>query len=301
MQNHLIVLCGPTGIGKTRVAIEIAESLGCEILSADSRQVYQEMNIGTAVPSPAELNRIQHHFIQSHTIHQNINASVYEEAVVSFLEGYFRNFHEALMVGGSGMYIDAVCKGIDELPTIHTEIRAKWENNYQEKGLDFILKKVENIDPIYYRKVDKYNPKRLLKAIEVYEMTGKPYSSFLTKTKKERPFSIIKTGLNTERKSLYEKINKRVDAMMEEGLLEEAKELHPYKHLTPLKTVGYKELFDYFEGKLNLEQAVEQIKNHSRAYARRQLTWFRKDKEIFWFEPEDINQILSFIQSKIKQ
>ena len=301
MQKHLIILCGPTGIGKTKVAIEVAKNLGCEIISADSRQVFKEMQIGTAVPSPTELDTIRHHFIHSHSIHQYYNASMYEEEIIAFLTRYFEHNNKVLLVGGSGLYIDAVCKGIDELPAILPDIREKWKKLFDEKGLEFIQGKVEEIDPDYYNVVDKNNPKRLLKAIEVHEMTGKPYSSFLSKPKKERSFLPCKIGLNTDREKLYEKINQRVDAMMKAGLLEEARQLHPFKQLTPLKTVGYKELFAHLEGQLTLEEAVEQIKNHSRAYARRQLTWFRHDKEIEWFEPEDINQIISFIETKIKQ
>jgi tRNA dimethylallyltransferase len=301
MQKHLIILCGPTGIGKTKVAIEVAKYLSCEIISADSRQVFKEMQIGTAVPSPTELETIRHHFIQSHSIHQYYNASMYEEEVIAFLTRYFEYNSKVLLAGGSGLYIDAVYKGIDELPTILSEIRVKWKNLYSVKGLKFIQEKVKKIDPDYFDKVDINNPKRLLKAIEVHEMTGKPYSSFLVKENKERTFHSLKIGLNTDRKFLYEKINQRVDAMMKAGLLEEARKLHPFKQLTPLKTVGYKELFAHFEGQLTLEEAVTQIKNHSRAYARRQLTWFRRDNNIEWFEPEDIHQIISFIESKIKQ
>jgi tRNA dimethylallyltransferase len=299
MQKHLIILCGPTGIGKTKVAIEVAKNLGCEIISADSRQLFKEMRIGTAVPARTELHTIQHHFIQSHSIHKYYNASMYEEEVIAFLTTYFEHHNKALLVGGSGLYIDAVCKGIDELPTILPDIREKWKKFYDEKGLEFIQEKVKEIDPDYYNVVDKKNPKRLIKAIEVNEMTGKSYSSFLTKTKKERTFCIVKIGLNTDREILYQKINRRVDVMMKKGLLKEAKKLHPFKQLTPLKTVGYKELFAHLEGQITLEEAVEQIKNHSRAYARRQLTWFRRDKEIEWFDPEEINQIISFTQSKI--
>lgn len=299
MQKHLIILCGPTGIGKTKVAIEVAKNLGCEIISADSRQVFKEMQIGTAVPSPTELHTIQHHFIQSHSIHKYYNASMYEEEVIAFLTSYFEHHNTALLVGGSGLYIDAVCKGIDELPTILPDIREKWKKSYDEKGLEYIQGKVKEIDPGYYNAVDKKNPKRLIKAIEVHEMTGKPYSSFLTKEKKVRSFSTCKIGLNTDREILYERINRRVDVMMKKGLLKEAQKLHPFKQLTPLKTVGYQELFAHLEGQITLEEAVEQIKNHSRAYARRQLTWFRRDKEIEWFDPEEINQIISFIQSKI--
>jgi tRNA dimethylallyltransferase len=301
MRKHLIVLCGPTGIGKTKISIEIARSLNCEIISADSRQLYKEMMIGTALPDPEELNLVQHYFVRSHSIHQNYNASMFEEEIITFLRSYFKDHTYILMVGGSGLYIDAVCHGIDELPAILPAIRSKWKQEYEKNGLPFLAEKVKSIDPDYFAIVDRNNPKRLLKALEVYEMTGKPYSSFLKRTSKKREFSIIKVGLNTGRNFLYQKINKRVDEMMQRGLLEEAKELFPHKHLTPLKTVGYKELFAYFEGLLSLEEAVEQIKNHSRSYARRQLTWFRKDKEITWFEPDEKDKIISFIHSKIKK
>lgn len=301
MQKHLIVICGPTGVGKTRMAIEVAKNLNCEIISADSRQIYKEMSIGTAIPTSAELNSVRHHFIQSHSIHQYYNASMFEEEVIAFLNNYYKKHNMVVLEGGSGLYIDAVCKGIDELPAILPEIRNQWRKLYEKNGLEFLQQKVTEIDPVYFEKVDKHNPKRLLKAIEVYEITGKPYSSFLNRVKKARSFTPCKAGLNTDRKILYQRINRRVDEMIENGLLEEAKQLYRYKQLTPLKTVGYKELFAYFEGLLTLEEAVEQIKNHSRAYARRQLTWFRKDKEITWFEPDEPDKIISFIHSKIKK
>lgn len=301
MHKHLIVICGPTGIGKTRVAIEVAGNLGCEIISADSRQIYKEMRLGTAVPSMKELKTIRHHFIQSHSIHRYYNASLFEQEVVDFLKKYYETHNTAVMAGGSGLYIDAVCTGIDELPTVMPAVREKWKKLYDEEGLDFLQRKVKEIDPAYYEKVDRNNPKRLLKAIEVNEMTGESYSSFLTSSKKKRSFTTCKIGLDTDRKELYEKINQRVDDMMANGLLEEAKTLHPFKHLTPLKTVGYKELFAYLEGQLPLNEAVAKIKNHTRAYARRQLTWFRRDKQVAWFEPDEIDRITSYIKLKILQ
>jgi tRNA dimethylallyltransferase len=301
MKKFLIVICGPTGIGKTQLAIEIAKYVNCEIISADSRQVFREMSIGTAVPSEDELKSVPHHFMQSHSIHDNFNASIFEQEVLDFLEYYFAENDVCIMVGGSGLYINAVCEGIDELPSTDMKIRKKWQNLFEEKGLEFLQSHLQKIDPLYYKNVDKENPKRILKAIEIFEMTGKPYSSFLEKDKKPRSFQILKIGLNTDRSRLYDKINKRVDQMLNNGLLDEAISLHPYKNLTPLNTVGYKELFNSFEGKISIDEAHEQIKNHSRAYARRQLSWFRRDKDITWFEPKDIETIKEFIKKSINK
>lgn len=299
MLNYLIVICGPTGIGKTKIAIEIAKHFKCEIISADSRQLYKEMKIGTAVPSENELNTIPHHFIHSHSIHNQYNASMFEQEVLSFLEKYFFDKKMMIMAGGSGLYINAVCNGIDELPSIDLKIRNKWQDLFKKKGLAFLQNQVKKTDPGYYEKVDPENPKRLLKAIEIFEMTGKAYSSFLKKKKTPRLFQILKIGINTDRTMLYNKINERVEQMMEDELVDEARSLHTFKNLTPLNTVGYKELFEYFEGKISLNDAKEQIKNHSRAYARRQLTWFRRDKDITWFEPADITEIKDFIEESI--
>jgi tRNA dimethylallyltransferase len=301
MQKHLIVICGPTGIGKSRISVEIAQFFKTIIISADSRQVFKEMSIGTAIPSACDLSSVKHEFIQTRSVQENYNASLFETEVIEMLKNYY-NFHDlALMTGGSGLYIDAVCQGIDDLPAIEPEIRARWFKKYNEEGLEFLQNKLANIDPGYFEKTDLNNPKRLLKAIEVYEMTGKPYSSFLTHRKKERPFKVIKIGLNMKREELYGRINQRVDKMMEAGLLKEATELYPFRSLTPLNTVGYKELFSYIDGKLSIEEAVEKIKDHSRAYARRQITWFRKDKSIQWFEPNDVQLLIKHIQELTKK
>jgi tRNA dimethylallyltransferase len=294
--HHLIVLCGPTGIGKTGVAISIAQHIHCDILSADSRQLFREMSIGTAVPSDQELQQVPHHFIRSHSIHQYFNASMYEQEVLDFLRTYFSSNNTIVMAGGSGLYIDAVCRGIDDLPTIRTEIRTKWRNIFETQGIGFLQSKVSEVDPEYYKQVDRQNHKRLLKAVEVYEQTGKPYSGFLKRSAKPRPFKIYKIGLNCSRKQLYSQINQRVDQMIEKGLLDEARALYDYRNLTPLKTVGYRELFEHFDGRLSRKEATEQIKNHTRAYARRQLTWFRRDKEIIWFEPEQLQEIIRHIE-----
>jgi len=301
VQSYLIIICGPTGIGKTGVGIEIARHFKSIIISADSRQIYKEMTIGTAVPSKKEQQSVPHYFLQTYSLHEAFNASRFEVEVNEFLTEYYKNNQTAIMVGGSGLYINAVCNGIDDLPTIDKAVRDKWDLNYKDKGLEYIQQKVKKTDPEYFQKVDRNNPKRLLKAMEVFEMTGLPYSSFLTSVKKERSFISLKIALNTDREVLYHRINQRVDKMMKSGLLEEAKSLYPFKHLSPLNTVGYKELFDYFDGKLTLNEAVDQIKNHSRAYARRQITWFRKDNSIRWFEPDDITSIIKYIEEQIKQ
>jgi tRNA dimethylallyltransferase len=298
LKNYLIVLCGPTGIGKTRIGVELAKRLDCEIISADSRQFFKEMKIGTAVPSDEELLAVRHHFIQSHSIHQPYNASRFEEEVIQFLDEYYSKKSIIILAGGSGLYIDAVCKGIDNLPSIDPEIREKWAVNYKTKGLEFIRAKVAVMDPDYYREVDVNNPKRLLKAIEVFEMTGLPYSGFLKHEPKQRNFKVVKIGLDTQRKRLYEQINRRVDSMISNGLIDEARALYPFKQLTPLNTVGYRELFAHFDGDISLEEAVEQIRNHSRAYARRQLTWFRRDKDIKWFEPGEVDGIIKYIDGR---
>lgn len=295
----LISICGPTGVGKTRLAIALARELETEILSADSRQIFREMSIGTAVPSDEELSQVKHHFIQNHSVAEYYNASIFEQEVLAFLDNYFSHRNHIVMVGGSGMYIDAVYHGIDDLPTIKPELRSKWQDIFQERGLNYLQEKVKEIDPEYYNKVDLQNHKRLLKAIEVYEQTGKAYSSFLTHTRKVRPFNILKIGLNTERKELYHRINQRVDDMVEAGLVEEARNLLVYRNTPPLKTVGYKELFQYFEGEISLEEAVQKIKDHSRAYARRQITWFRRDAGIRWFEPDDEQGIFEYVNSEL--
>ena len=299
MQKYLIVICGPTGIGKTKISIEVAQHFKCEIISADSRQVFKEMTIGTAVPAIYERKKVPHHFIQSHSIHDYYNASKFEQEVITFLKTYFDKNEIILMVGGSGLYINAVCDGIDDLPEIDMNIREKWQNLFKKKGVEFLQRRLKKIDPEYFNKVDTANPKRLLKAIEIFEMTGKPYSSFLRKEKIPRAFRVLKIGINTNRSTLYNRINERVDQMMNAGLQDEAMSLFSYKNSTPLKTVGYKELFEYFEGKISLDDAIDQIKNHSRSYARRQLTWFRRDKAIIWFEPNDIQGIKKLIEESI--
>lgn len=286
-KKRLIVLAGPTAVGKTSVAIRLAKQLNTEIINADSRQVYREMHIGTAFPSPQEQAEVRHHFLGHRSIHESYNASMYEEEVISFLHNWYTTNDVIVMVGGSGLYIDAVCKGIDDLPAIDPEIRIQCRALYNSYGLEEIKNRLRMIDPDYYGIVDLNNPQRILKALEVTQMTGKPYSSFLKRTEKKRVFQAVKIGLDLSRAELHNRINYRVDKMIEDNLIGEARTLFPYRHLNALNTVGYKELFDHFDGKTGLSEAIEKIKAHTRQYARRQLTWFRKDKNYRWFSPEE--------------
>ncbi len=296
MKNkHLIVILGPTNVGKTRVSIELAKSLNTEIISSDSRQIYKELRIGTAVPSESELEEVKHHFIQCKSIYDYYNASIFEFEVLELLNQLFQKYNYVLMTGGSGLYIDAVCDGIDDLPPVEPELRKELIAKFKNEGVESIRKQLKLLDPEYYSTVDLKNHKRILKAIEVSLTTGKPYSSFLKHQRKERPFNIVKIGLSMERDELYRHINERIDTMMEHGFLDEAKKYQKDKHLNSLNTVGYKELFDYLDNKITLDKAVELIKRNSRNYARKQLTWFRKGKDIRWFNPEDVDQIIEYI------
>jgi tRNA dimethylallyltransferase len=294
----LVIIGGPTGIGKTTTAIKIARYFNTEILSSDSRQFFKEMSIGTAVPSKPELQSVPHHFIHNLSVKESYNASQYEEDSLTLLREKFKSHSVIVMVGGSGLYIDAVCRGIDYLPTIPPDVRKKYDDLYLEKGIEEIRFQVKTIDPAYYEKVDKQNHKRMLKALEVYDITGLPYSTFLKNKEKERDFDTLLIVLDMNREELYSKINKRVDLMIEEGLEEEARSVIPYRNSTPLKTVGYKELFEYFDGNITFDEAITQIKNHTRAYARRQLTWFRRYKEAHWFSPTQTEEIINLIQSE---
>lgn len=295
-QPLLIVIGGPTGIGKTALAIKLAKYLGTEIISADSRQVYKELRIGTAVPTPEELNAVKHHFIQIRSVDESYNASMYEFEVLGCLELLFKRYNVVIMVGGSGLYINAVLYGIDDLPTIPAHIRKHFKMVFESEGLEGIQQRVNALDPDYFEKVDVNNPKRLLKALEVHEVTGKPYSTFLKNQTKNRPFRTLMINLDMNREELYARINQRVDAMVDEGLLEEARNMVNKQHLTPLKTVGYKELFEYFREEVSLEEAVTQIKNHTRAYARKQLTWFRRYEKALWFSPHQVKEMIKAIE-----
>ncbi|MDP4272385.1 MAG: tRNA (adenosine(37)-N6)-dimethylallyltransferase MiaA [Bacteroidota bacterium] len=299
MPKTLIVILGPTGIGKTSLALQIANYYSTEIISCDSRQIYREMRIGTAVPDQATLSQVKHHFIQSHSIHDYYNASKFEVEVLQTLEMLFEKHEAVVMVGGSMMYIDAVCKGIDDLPEVDPEIRQSLIERMNKEGIESLRMDLRYLDPVYYAEADLRNPKRIMHALEICLMTGKPYSSFRTRTIKKRDFDILKIGLNTERSILYERIDQRVEEMFREGLVEEAHKLYPLRHLNSLNTVGYKELFDYFEEKTSLEEAKEKIKTNSHKYARKQLTWFSGDSSINWFSPGMESEILKFLDEHL--
>lgn len=300
MKKILVVIVGPTGIGKTGTAIVLADHFQTDIISADSRQIYREMEMGTAVPSKEEQEKVKHHFLQTRSIHDYYNASMFEMEVLDLLENLFRKKDIVLLVGGSGLYVDAVCKGIDDIPSIDPEVRKSLSDQYTTEGIESLRRQLKILDPVYYEKVDLKNHKRILKALEISLMTGRPYSSFLTRETKERNFQILKIGLNRDRKELYEIIDQRVDDMIRSGLVEEAKKLLPYREINPLNTVGYKELFKHFEGKYTLEEAISLIKRNSRRYAKRQISWFSRDKEIRWFHPDDREEIMQFISKAIK-
>lgn len=294
-----MVIAGPTGIGKTRITAIIAKKFHSEVISFDSRQVYKELKIGTAFPSLEELRNVPHHMLGNKSIHQYYNASMFEEEVIDLLDNLFEKHDFLFMTGGTGFYLDAVLKGIDVLPTVDPDIRFDLRKKYEDEGIESIRMMLKTADPDYYKKVDLHNPNRILKALEVSIMTGKPYSSFLYKPNKKRSFNAILIGLDTDRDELYKRINERVDHMVEQGLVQEAKNLYPFKDSNALKTVGYKELFDFFEGKISLEEAIDLIKRHTRQYARRQLTWFRRYEEIKWFRPEEIPKIERYVKSNI--
>jgi tRNA dimethylallyltransferase len=296
-KKRLIIIAGPTGVGKTSAAIELAKLLKTEIINADSRQVYKEMIIGTAVPTAKELGEVKHHFVSHRSIHEKYNASQFEQDVIAFLDNWFTDHDWIIMAGGSGMYIDAVCYGIDDLPDIDPLIRKKIHQNFAEIGLEGIRLKLKEVDPLYYQKVDLNNPQRIMKALEVSEMTGRSYSSFLTGQPKARKFEIVKIGLDLPRNELHDRINTRVDQMILSGLLQEAESLYPFRRLNALNTVGYKELFAYLENQSTLVEAIEKIKGHSRQYARRQLTWFRRDPTLHWFQPSSLPEIFAYLQT----
>ena len=287
--KHLIVLAGPTASGKTATAIKLAKAFDAEIISADSRQFYKELSIGTAAPTAEELAQVKHNFVHHLSIEDKYDVADYEKDVLYYLKEYFKTKNIAIMTGGSGLYIDAVCKGLDSIPDISDEIRSKVTKMLEEGGLEVLQTEVKKADPEYFQIVDKQNPRRLQRALEVYYQTGKPYSTFRQGNTVKRDFNIIKLAILWERDNLIERINKRVDLMMQQGLLDEVKSVYPKRHLNSLNTVGYKELFDYLDGKCTLEQAVEQIKINTRQYAKRQMTWLRKRNDYQWFTIEELS------------
>lgn len=298
--KKLIVILGPTGVGKTDLSIDIANHLQCPIISADSRQIYKGLTIGTDAPTQEQLQRAKHYFIGSLSIDDYFSASQYENKVIELLADLHKSHNNVVMTGGSMMYIDAVCKGIDDIPSIDPFLREQLLEQYQKEGLDPIRMQLKLRDPIFYDQVDLKNHKRVIHALEVCIMTGKPYSSLRTNKVKERPFEIVRIGLKRPRHLLYERINARVDQMIERGLVEEARRFYPYKHLNSLNTVGYKELFMYFDGECTLEFAIDKIKQHSRNYARKQLSWYNRSDDIHWIDLSDKSvDPKEFILSKI--
>lgn len=296
--NFLIILLGPTGVGKTELSLRIAEHFGSPIISSDSRQLYKDLPIGTAAPTAEQMARVQHYLVGTLSLTDYYSASNFEEDVITLLGKLHQTHPAVVMTGGSMMYIDAVTKGIDDIPTVTPEIRSTIYKQYETEGLAPILEELKKADPIHYEEVDRSNYKRVIHAVEIYRMTGKPYSSFRTNTKKERPFRIIQVGLNREREELYERINRRVDQMMADGFLEEARRVFPYRNLNSLNTVGYKELFNYLDGTWPLDFAIEKIKRNSRVYARKQMTWFKRDTEIKWFHPNEEKAILAYLDAE---
>jgi len=291
-QNYLITIVGATAIGKTSLSLELAKEFETEIISSDSRQFYKEMNIGTAVPTVQELNEVKHHFIHDRSIFDDYSVGDYERDAVSKLDDLYNNHNSVIMVGGSGLYIDAVLKGLDNFPDVNSEIRTNLKKELFKNGIDSLQQKLKELDPTSYQKIDIDNKQRLIRALEISIGTGRPYSSFLRNKNNNRSFIPIKIGIDAKREIIYDRINQRVDLMIENGLIEEAKTLYPYRELNALQTVGYKELFRYFDGEITLEFAISEIKKNSRRFAKRQGTWFRKDPEIKWFDHQENTEVI---------
>lgn len=300
MKKTLVILLGPTGVGKTELCLSLAEELNTEIVSCDSRQFFKELKIGTAAPTEAQMQRVKHHLVGNLSIFDYYSCGRFEIDALKKLDELFLSKDVVLMTGGSMLYIDAICKGIDDIPNVEQNLRDSLHERYANEGIDNILSELKLLDPEYYDLVDKKNHKRIIHALEICLTSGKTFSSFRKETAKARPFDIIKIGLNLPREELYDRINKRVDIMFEEGLMEEAKKFYPHRNLNSLNTVGYKELFEYFDGNWDLDFAKNMIKQNSRRYAKKQLTWFNRDKDINWFRPDQQEEILSFLKNRLK-
>ena len=296
--NTLVVLLGPTGVGKTEVALQIAEHLQSPIINADSRQLFAEIPIGTAAPTKEQQERVKHYFVGTLHLTDYYSAAKYEEDVLQLLNQLFNHQQMALLSGGSMMYIDAVCQGIDDIPTVDEATRKLMKRKLETEGLDALVEELKVLDPEHYKIVDLHNPRRVVHALEICYMTGNTYSSYRTNTKKIRPFNIVKIGLNRPREEMYERINNRVLKMMKQGLIEEAKAVYPQKGLNALNTVGYKELFAYFDGDISLDDAILKIQSNTRQYMRKQVTWFKRDNEIKWFSPTNIEEIINYIDDQ---
>ena len=295
----LIVVVGATGSGKTDLSLRLATHFSAPILSTDSRQLYRGIPIGTAQPTAEQLAAVEHHFIASHDLTDNFNCGEYEVQALARLEELFRKHNTVVAVGGSGLYIQALCEGMDDLPQADEALRQSLVERLQKEGIESLAADLQRLDPDYYEQVDRCNPSRILRAVEVCMQTGKPYSSLRTGERRKRDFNIVKVGIEWEREALYDRINRRVDMMIDEGLEAEARAVYPLRHLNSLQTVGYREMFDYFDGTTTREEAIELIKRNSRRYAKRQMTWFRRDSEIRWFSPEEIDLMVDFLEQSI--
>lgn len=291
----LYVLLGPTAVGKTELALQMAETLGSPILNCDSRQIYRGMEIGTAAPTAEQQQRVKHYFVGTHEIGSYYSAAQYEQDVLQLIEELGDSHQSLLLTGGSMMYLDAVCNGIDDIPSVAAEVRETLRQRLSDGEINEMRNELRMLDPDYYHTADTRNPKRVVHALEVCYTTGRPYSSFLTKERKQRPFSIVKIGLRRERQELFDRINRRVDVMMEDGLLDEARRLYPFRKENALNTVGYKELFRYLDGEWELPFAIEKIKRNTREYAKKQMTWFAHDTSIQWFHPNQVDDIFQIL------
>ena len=291
--DTLVVITGPTAVGKTALTMELAQHYGVPIINADSRQIYRELKIGTAAPTAEQQQLVKHYFVGTKSIDDYYNASMYEQEVLELLDAERSTFH--VLSGGSMMYVDAVCNGIDDIPTVRDDIREEMKRRYAEEGLEALCEDLQRLDPEHYAIVDRQNHRRVIHALEICYQTGRTYTSFRTQQKKQRPFNIVKIGLNREREELYNRINQRVDQMMADGLLDEVKSLIDKRHTNALNTVGYKELFDYLDGRWSLDEAVERIKGNTRRYARKQLTWYKRDESMRWFHPDNITEIKNYL------
>lgn len=301
MQKTVILIVGPTAVGKTAAAVHLAQQFSTEIISADSRQCFKEISIGVAKPSADELKLIKHHFINSHSVHDEVTAASYETYALHAVQQIFREHDVAVMVGGTGLYIKAFCEGMDEIPAVKEELRTELQEKFKQNGVEWLQQQLKELDPLFAEKGEMQNPQRMLRALEIVMQTGKSIITFRKGEKQKRNFNIIKIGLDLPREELYNRINQRVDIMMNEGLLKEAESVYPLRHLNALQTVGYRELFDFFDGNCDLETAISKIKQNSRHYAKRQLTWFRRDDAVKWFHPKEITEIEQYISEEIKK
>ena len=295
--NTLVVITGPTGVGKSDTAVWLARELNAEIISADSRQLYRDIPIGTAAPTAEQMAEVKHHFVGTLSLEEYYSAAQFEDDVMQLLPQLFARSPYVVMCGGSMMYVDAVCKGIDNIPTISDEIRREVVERFERDGAEAMREELRRLDPVYYNQVDLKNHKRVIHAVEICLQAGRPYSELRTNSVKQRPFRIVKIGLNLPREQLFDRINRRVDIMIQDGLLEEARQVYPFRHLNSLNTVGYKEMFKYLDGEWTLEFAIGKIKQNSRIYSRKQMTWFKRDKDIVWFHPDQQTEIMQYIHS----